>query len=87
MSKLSLAEKRAAVELQKAGLSNKQIAEQLNFSQRAIYGFLRRYAETGDLNQKSGSGRLRGSTACQDATLEKLCLADRKASATELNKR
>ena len=37
MSKLSLAEKRAAVELQKAGLSNKQIAEQLKKIARKVW--------------------------------------------------
>ena len=62
MPKLSLAEKRAAVELRKAGLGTKKIATQLNFSDRAIRDFFRRYAETGDLNRKSGSGRPRKST-------------------------
>ena len=44
----------------------------------------RRWKETGSIERKDGSGRPKGSKPTQDAMLEKLCLADRKASTAEL---
>ena len=44
----------------------------------------RRWKETGSIERKDGSGRPKGSKPTQNAMLEKLCLADRKASTAEL---
>ena len=83
---MSERDKFAALELQKAGLGSRKIAAQLSFSQRSINRFFKRQKEDGDRKKEERRGRRRLSTAQQDAVLEKLCLADRKKSASQLNK-
>ena len=79
MPQLSIGDKSAAVELRKVGLTNRKIANQLNFHHSALDKFFRRYDETGEIERQSGSGRPRKSTERQDAMLENLSLKDRKA--------
>ena len=87
MPRLSIGQRQAILELRKARISNKSIAKQLGFSQRSIQRFLVHYEETGMVERKHASGRPRKSLPHQDAVLEKITLADRKASAAEINKR
>ena len=58
----------------------------VNICHSSITKFLRRWKETGSLNCGVWGGRPRSTTPAQDKILEKLCLSDRKKSASELNK-
>ena len=84
MSHLSLGKKEAIVILHMKGFSHRKIAKELSYDRRTIDQevFCRR--ETGSIERQDGSVLPKGSKPMQDAMLEKLCLADRKASTAEL---
>ena len=80
--------KTAILALRQNGISNRQIAGQLDFSHTSINQFVKKVEETGSIDRKSGTGfGNKVTTPAQDRKLKQLSLADRHASANELRVR
>ena len=78
-------DKGAIVALSEEGLSLRTIAKRTGYDHSTVKYFLRRYKKSKSFDSKPRSGRPRATTSAQDKVLEKLSLADRQKSASQLN--
>ena len=81
---LSPRKKTAILALKDRGISNRSIAQQLEFSHTSINQFLKNTEQNGVERKPGSGGHNRISTPAQDKTLEKLCLKDRFATGNQL---
>lgn len=81
---LSLEERAQLVGLHEAGLSMNDIAKKKKVSRKAVQDAVKRYRETGSVENRSRSGRPKSTTAAEDRLLRRESLADRQKTSPVL---
>ena len=74
-----------AVAYAEQGLSHRQIAAKLGVSHPAITKLLKKYRETGTVQDRPGRGRRRKTTEREDRVIVRLCLQNRRISVPALS--
>ena len=86
-TQISEFQKGAILALRDVGKSLREFGAYVGIHHTTVSKFLKTYDETGSFEVVPRIGRPRSSTPAQDNVLENLCLGNRKASTSELNRR
>ena len=84
MGKISLIERQKVIALDKEGYSQRQISSKTGYSKTAVIEVIKKFRETGSLENKNKSGKPPKLTKDDNKYLKTLSLRNRKKTSTKL---